>query len=1151
MASNKQIFQADSPNRWNRFKWLSRILFAFLAIGIVAVIVTIKSTYYPSLPSLDLAPKKMSKEELAQIKRSTKYRSFKIQKGEIEALERAKRLHQRKHPNNKDRLNVAFYRPWEPQAYYSLLDNMPKLDMVVSEGFSILPGVDTVITKVDTGLINVNKKYNKPIVLTLSNYINKNNQEGGYDSYDIERIFKKPALRAGFINSIVNALTKYKFKGINVDLDEIKDRNSKTYIAFQTELYKTLKAKGFLVTQNVVPEDEAYNIVRLQHVNDFLFIMAIDEHNELSNPGDLSNQHWVEQILDDVCSQVPSEKIILTFAGGAYDWRETSIGKSIGYQQAISAAEENQSKITFDPASANSHFTYMDKDSLDHTIYFADAATNFNVIRMADDWATGGVALWRMGTEDPRLWSFFQKNLSIDSLRKTGVDLKKLTSVGLNSRKNVEYDGDGEVLDLITTPQTGEIDVKLDTGNYTITAQTYKRLPTKYMIRKYGYKPKKVVLTFDDGPDPDYTPRILDILKKEKVPASFFVVGSMAEKNIAILRRIYEDGYEIGNHTFFHPDISTISLQRVVLELNATRKIIESVTGRSTILFRPPFNADAEPETLAEVIPVAESRRQSYITIGESIDPWDWQPGVTADSIVARTIRQANNGSMILLHDAGGDTREETVKALPAIIHYFKTHGYQFTTIADVLDKTKDDLMPPIKDDHTGIFGPMYDVAVHAYYYFNWFLIYVFLSAIFLAIGRIVLIAILAVRQNSENKKTVKLRGDNLPLPPVSIIVPAYNEEVNAVATIQSLLKTEYPVFEIIFVDDGSKDKTFEVVSAAYEGHPLVKILTKPNGGKASALNFGITHATSDFVVCIDADTQLKNDAIYQLMSYFTDEEIGAVAGTVKVGNETNIITRWQSIEYITAQNMDRRAFDLINSITVVPGAIGAFRKSAIFRAGGFTYDTLAEDCDLTMRILKQGYIVKNCAEAIAYTEAPETINMLLKQRFRWSFGVIQSFWKNRDALFNKKYKFFGMVGMPNILIFQIILPLFSPLADLMMIFALFGEKPEKMLIYYVAFVVIDFIVGIIAFRMEKEDYRKLIYIIPQRFLWRQLMYYVLFKSMRKALKGELSGWGVLKRTGNVNVKGGQKKNNSAIYIIVALLIIAAIVFWVVKKWYM
>ena len=231
----------------------------------------------------------------------------------------------------------------------------------------------------------------------------------------------------------------------------------------------------------------------------------------------------------------------------------------------------------------------------------------------------------------------------------------------------------------------------------------------------------------------------------------------------------------------------------------------------------------------------------------------------------------------------------------------------------------------------------------------------------------------------------------------------------------------------------------------------------------------------------------------------------------------------WQSIEYTTAQNMDRRAFDLINSITVVPGAIGAFRKAAIFKAGAFTSDTLAEDCDLTMRILKQGYVIKNCADAIAYTEAPETLSALLKQRFRWSFGVIQSFWKNRDALFNKKYKFFGMVGMPNILVFQIILPLFSPLADLMMVIGLFGDKPWHILTYYIIFVLVDFLVSIIAFRMEKESYKKLVYIIPQRFIWRQLMYYVLFKSIRKALKGEMSGWGVLKRTGNVSVKETMK----------------------------
>jgi peptidoglycan-N-acetylglucosamine deacetylase len=1116
--AHRQVFQADTPGRWLRFKWLSRVIIIVLVASVLAAAITVTSKHYPSLPNLNPAPKKLTKEELEQLKRSKKYKDFKIDKAEIQKLAYAKHLHQLKLPNNKDRINAAFYRAWEPQAYNSLADYISHLDMVVSEGFFIAPKRDTLVANIDTGLINLNKKYKKPVLITLSNYVNINNQSGGYDSRDVERIIASKKLRTQFIENIAVQLKRHKFSGINLDFDEIRDINSKNYITFENDLYNILHPMGYLVTQNVIPDDDAYQLERLQHVNDFLFVMAIDQHNEGSNAGDLSNQHWVEEILDRVCARIPSSKVILTIAGGAYDWPESSVGKPIGYPQAISVAQEHSSKITFDANSANLHYKYFDQDSLEHTVYFTDAATNFNVIRMADDWATGGVALWRLGAEDPRLWSFFQKNLSIDSLRKTGVDIKRLTYVGLNNK--IDYDGDGEVLDLVTTPTTGKISVAMDTTNYVITNQQYLKLPTKYVIRKYGYAPGKIVLTFDDGPDPDYTPQILDILKREHVPAAFFVVGSMAEKNVPLLRREYEEGYEIGNHTFFHPDISTISLQRVNLELNATRKLIESVTGRSTILFRPPFNADAEPQTLAEVIPVAESRKQSYITIGESIDPWDWQPGVTADSIIARTIKQRNAGSMLLLHDAGGDTREETVKALPEIIHYFKSHGYKFTTIADVLHKSKADLMPPIRDDaNSGVLGSLYNFLIEFYFYGNWFLLYLFFTAIFLAVGRIVLIGILAARQYKEDKKFNREIADHSQLPPVSIIVPGYNEEVTAIKTIQSLLKIKYPSFEIIFVDDGSKDKTYELVNTAYGHHPLVQVLTKPNAGKASALNFGIAHAKSDFVVCIDADTQLKDDAVYHMMTYFTDAEIGAVAGTVKVGNENNLITRWQSIEYITAQNMDRRAFDLINSITVVPGAIGAFRKSAIFKAGGFTYDTLAEDCDLTMRILKQGYIVKNCDDAIAYTEAPETLNGLLKQRFRWSFGVMQSFWKNRNALFNKKYKYFGMVGMPNILVFQIILPLFSPLADLFMIIGLFSDKPGRIIAYYVGFVLIDFVVAIIAFWMQKEDYKKLVYIIPQRFVWRQLMYYVLFKSVRKALKGELSGWGALKRTGNVVIK--------------------------------
>ncbi len=171
--------------------------------------------------------------------------------------------------------------------------------------------------------------------------------------------------------------------------------------------------------------------------------------------------------------------------------------------------------------------------------------------------------------------------------------------------------------------------------------------------------------------------------------------------------------------------------------------------------------------------------------------------------------------------------------------------------------------------------------------------------------------------------------------PLVSIIVPAYNEEVNAVSSIENLLKTDYPRFEIIFVDDGSRDGTFDKVSNAFEGYPNVRVFTKANGGKASALNFGIQQSAADFVICIDADTKLLSDAVSKLMIHFGDtryhngKKVGAVAGNVKVGNTVNLLTRWQSIEYISSQNFDRKAFAYVNAITVVPGAIGAFRKAS------------------------------------------------------------------------------------------------------------------------------------------------------------------------------------------------------------------------------
>jgi cellulose synthase/poly-beta-1,6-N-acetylglucosamine synthase-like glycosyltransferase/peptidoglycan/xylan/chitin deacetylase (PgdA/CDA1 family) len=666
---------------------------------------------------------------------------------------------------------------------------------------------------------------------------------------------------------------------------------------------------------------------------------------------------------------------------------------------------------------------------------------------------------------------------------------------------------------VISTPKAGTINATVDTAEDLVSNEEYLSMPSIFVIKKYGKKQGKVVLSFDDGPDERYTPQILDILSKEHVPAVFFMIGYNALSNIPIVRRIYNEGFEIGNHTFTHPNIAEISTRRALMELNSTRLLLESITGHSTVLFRAPYNADSEPETMQELEPVAFAKENKYLTVGESIDPNDWEKGVTADSIFNRVIRQQQLGSIILLHDAGGD-REATIEALPRIIHYFKDKGYTFTTVADLVNESHAQLMPEVPHNNTYYLIQFSYYMAEIGYWGGRVLMGLFIVCIVLSIGRILFLAVLAIREYRDEKRRVFAVPARYPR--VSIIVPAYNEEVNAVRSLNNLLKSTYPDFDVYFIDDGSKDATYEKVLAAFKGNDKVKVLTKPNGGKASALNYGIAQTTAEYVFCIDADTNITPDALTLMIRHFEDAKVGAVAGNVKVGNEVNVITRWQSIEYITSQNFDRNAFARINAITVVPGAIGLFRKQAIADAGGFTSDTFAEDCDLTMRMLRAGYAIRNENAAIAMTEAPETLGQFLKQRFRWSFGVMQSFWKNRDALFNSEYGALGWVALPNILIFQMLIPLIAPLADVFMLIGIFTGNGTMILTYYGLFMLIDLGEAILAFSFERENILKLVWLIPQRIVYRWLMLYVLYRSMRRALRGQLQSWGVLKRTGNV-----------------------------------
>lgn len=1125
MSTNyKQVFLTESPTRWQRFKWSVRVvLFLFLAILVVLGLALWK-LYTPGMPQLKgeneeyksiLYPDKNNL--IRETKINKEYRGFRKyindiiahggkpsgfnKKGGINYVTRADSIHSIACP-----VRAAFYVGWDLQSYFSLKNDISKVNMILPEMLFIDPSADTVTVNIDERGLKLIKGSHVKTVVQLSNY---DNSVQNFNGDAVHRILHDDVKRVRFISQVLRLVQENKFAGINVDFEEMKEDSDEYMIRFMRELSEAFHAEGLIVSMDAAPFNDDYNLKELAKYNDYIFLMAYDEYPDDGAPGPVCSQKWIEAAVDDAVKKVPPDKLILCLATYGWDWPKGGKAITRSYEEALSIAADENAVVDFDNDTYNLTYKYNDDNNVEHTVYFTDAATNFNTLRFAAEYGLQGTALWRLGAEDSRIWTYYNRDVSRKAL--DSFDFNKMHDVQVSN--DVDYIGEGEILDVLSTPKDGYIKTEVDSAEMLISEETYESMPTMFVIKKYGKKDKKMVLSFDDGPDSKYTRQILDILSREHVPAVFFMIGMNAEGNIPLVKRIYKEGYEIGSHTFTHPNMAEVSNSRAVLELKATQLLLESITGHSTVLFRAPFNADSEPETLQELLPVALSRQYNYLTVGESIDPNDWEPNVTADSIFNRVVRQQDKGSIILLHDAGGN-REATVEALPRIIKFFKDKGYTFTTVGDLIDKTRDQLMPVVpKSGGYYLLQLNYYIAEFGFWggqVFYW----VFVVCIILSIARILIMAYFASKEYIREKRNKLAPLQDSPL--VSIIVPAYNEHVNAVKTIKNLLKSTYPNFNIIFIDDGSKDNTYEIVAEAYKNDSRVKVLSKLNGGKASALNFGIANADAEFMLCIDADTNLLPDAVSHMMKHFADEKVGAVAGNVKVGNEVNLLTRWQSIEYISSQNFDRKAFSYINAITVVPGAIGAFRKSAIQDAGGFTTDTFAEDCDLTIRILRAGYVVKNENNAIALTEAPETVKMFLKQRFRWSFGVMQSFWKNRDALFNSDYGTLGWVALPNILIFQILIPLVAPLADFFMIIGLLTGNAAHILQYYGIFMLVDVSVALVAFLFEKENVLKLVWIIPQRLAYRWLMLYVLFKSIRRALKGELQSWGVLKRTGNV-----------------------------------
>jgi len=1075
--------------------------------------------------------------------------------------------------NSGEGLRAAYYVAYDPASFSSFKEHVHQIDILFPEWLHVDAPQTTLLA------INSDSHREYPVIdgATVHDpdemdrikreiqeakedteiFPHLNNFNANTQSWDASYgdVLKDPEKRAALRKQIVRFFAAFPaYRGLSLDLESLPDDATPAYMSFLAELYGDLHPLNLRLYVNTPVATSDADLKQIAANSDGIILMNYDQHQTTSDPGPIASQEWFIGNLTRVLKSVPKEKLICAVGSYGYDWTlsipnpkdrrhpKPSVlnTEDLHVSDVWQRASDADADLDLDYDTLNPHFEYIDEDSNQrHVVWFLDGVTMLNELRAARQLGLQTFALWRLGEEDNSLWSIWDKPSNPDSLQ-------ALKSV--QPGDDVDTEGDGDILRVTGLPQWGWRTVTVDTDETDprkklIVDEHMDVYPRTYTIQQYGYQANQVALSFDDGPDPKWTPKILDILKEKRVKGTFMLIGAEAAENVGVMERIYREGHEIGNHTYTHPDISDISPRQLDLEVKLTERLFASKLGIQPLYFRPPYDIDEEPDTDDQAEPVVQIQNDGYTIIGSKLDTNDWNenprktPAEMAQLILAQLetmkTKPQFRGSVILLHDGGGD-RSATVAALPVLIDVLRARGYSIVPVSALMGKTSAEVMPQLTLWQYLRAVPD-SIAFSSAAFVAKFIVFVFFLGDVLMSARLIIVGIFAIIDRLRKPRRNLSPGY---APRVAVLVPAYNEETVIVRTIRSVLNSDYKNLHIIVIDDGSLDRTAEVAREAYAAEIAagrVQVLTKANGGKAAALNYALERLTEEVYVGIDADTVIAADAISKLIPHFEDPRIGAMAGNAKVGNRVNLWTRWQALEYITSQNFERRALDLFHVVTVVPGAIGAWRTAPVKAAGGYPVNTVAEDADLTMNLLEQGLRVDYEDRALAYTEAPIDAKGLMRQRFRWSFGTLQAIWKHRAAFIRNKAM--GLFALPNILIFQMFLPLVSPFIDLMFVAGIcnyFIDRhyhPEaastaslqKLLAYFVTFLLIDFVTSSIAFSLErrhpanKGDGWLLFHIWLQRFAYRQVFSIVLFKTLKRAIDGKPFNWDKIERTAKMS----------------------------------
>jgi cellulose synthase/poly-beta-1,6-N-acetylglucosamine synthase-like glycosyltransferase/peptidoglycan/xylan/chitin deacetylase (PgdA/CDA1 family)/spore germination protein YaaH len=1000
-------------------------------------------------------------------------------------------------------VRLAYYSNGDPYGFRSLEEHAALITHLCPEWMTVVNGLGDIQIDADNRLPKFAASKGIALMPLLTNLVGD-----AWQPEAVENLAHGPADRqARFIAKVLATLRDAKAAGVLIDWEQVDPAYKKDITTFIDKLADALHNEDKELWLTVQPGQDL-DYIDFDELSDNVdrFVAALfDETSDIDPAGPLGSRSWFEGWLHVLLEGTDPKQWVIALGSYGYDW--TIGGKKaelISFPEAMSRANNAEIETAEVAGPDYNPYFYFEDGDKEHAVWFLDVITFLNELREVRDQKAGGFALYRLGTEDPAIWDglAIPHDFKMDNQTRESLELLK----GTDTITDV---GEGEIVTVDESRSDGARKLAVDPEGYLTAKYTkFPEFPTLYHQGAAGQH--EVAITFDDGPDPNWTPKILNLLKAANVKATFFLVGVNAERYPGLVRRIVNEGHEIGNHTFYHPNLALCWPEHIRLELNATQLLLETITGRATTLFRPPYGSDTQPAQISELTPLLIAQDLNYLVVLENIDPQDWaKPG--ADIILQRIKQQRHDGNIILLHDAGGD-RSQTVAALPRILDWLRTRGDIVVPLSALLGTTRDAVMPPLQTSTPTFARLVSSAGFHIYHGIEEFLWAFMIVATALVVARTLVVVSLAYRFPRLPRRDFT--------EPVSIVMAAYNEEKVIGGTLRSLLSTDYKgEIELIVVDDGSRDRTAAEVQRLAESDPRLHLLQQENRGKARALERALSAVRHPIVVFVDADTHFQHDTLSRLLEPFADEGIGAVSGHAKVGNLRTFIARCQSLEYTCGFNLDRRAYTRWNCITVVPGAISAIRKSAIDQAGGLSLQTLAEDTDLTLTLHRHRQRIVYVPQAIAWTEAPESVRTLARQRFRWAYGTLQCLWKHRDMVFNRNYRALGWFSLPSVWFFQIILVAVTPMVDLFLLASLPFGAWGAVLPFVITFLSMDVVLATLACILEREPITRAWRILPMRLIYRPMLSYCIWRAILRAIRGAWVSWGKLERTASVPVR--------------------------------